>query len=154
MLIQYLPCRRTKNLITNRSDLIRQRRETAIKTKLQKDAINKVMEQVRTDAGKANRIIKMVMSGQGTIAQLTSASPSPTRGRSNSEKRTKSKSPTTSQFGHTAPANPNRHSQSAGAADFQRMAADGGSGGHFRKTDPQPAPQAYISPYETAPGAL
>ena len=145
--------RRTKHLITNRNDLIRQRRETAIKTKLQKDAINKVMEQVRTDAGKANRIIKMVMSGQGTIGQLTSASPSPTRGRSSSEKRTnKSKSPT---HGHTAPANPNRHSQSAGASDFQRMAADGGGGGHFYKTvDSQPAPQAYISPYETAPGAL
>jgi hypothetical protein len=133
-------------------DLIKQRREAAAKTKLQKDAIAKVMEQVRTDASKANKIIKMVMSGKGTIAELTSASPSPTRARSSSSGRRHGGSPggNSMQMSHSGGAmsfkHDDRHSQSAGA-NFA------GSSTSFMK-ETNPAPQAYVSPYATVSGSV
>lgn len=145
----YLLYRRTKTLITNRLDLIKQRREAAAKTKLQKDAIAKVMDQVRTDASKANKIIKMVLSGKGTIAELTSVSPSPTRARSNSSGRRGSPGTNSMQMSHSGGGgmsfkHDDRHSQSAGAT----MGTTSNS--FMRETNP--APQAYVSPYATVSG--
>jgi hypothetical protein len=137
-------------------DLIKQRREAAAKTKLQKDAIAKVMEQVRTDASKANKIIKMVLSGKGTIADLTSvnSSPSPTRARSTSSGRRHGGSPesgtsmhrTSGQSGGMSFKHDDRHSHSAGA-NFA------GTSTSFMK-ETNPAPQAYVSPYATVSGSV
>jgi hypothetical protein len=134
-------------------DLIKQRREAAAKTKLQKDAIAKVMEQVRTDASKANKIIKMVMSGKGTISELTSVnlSPSPTRARSSSSGRRHGGSPggDSMQMSHSGGMSfkhDDRHSHSAGA-NFA------GSSTSFMK-ETNPAPQAYVSPYATVSGSV
>lgn len=135
---------RTTTLIATRRDLIKQRRETAIKTKLQKDQINKVMEQVRTDAAKANKIIKMVMSGQGTIssltANLTSESPEPRKSRSPSRAQTSTSLLDTKNT---------RHSKSANAAGFER--SGGPTVSYSGKREEGPGPQAYVSPYVSAP---
>ena len=133
---------RTSNLIRTRKDLIRQRRETGIKTRLQKDQINKVMEQVRTDAGKANKIIKLVMSGQGTISSLTTSlikSPSPHK---TSPKQSQS---STSVLSNGAL----RHSKSANAAGFER--SGGPTFTYQNDTQNSIGPQAYVSPYASAP---
>jgi hypothetical protein len=133
---------RTKNMVATRKDLIKQRRETAIKTRLQKDQINKVMEQVRTDAAKANKIIKMVMSGQGTISSLTADM---TNGSSDSPKKGSSgRAKTASTLLNSKDS---RQSKSATASGFERSggptySAASGDGGDA---------QAYVSPYVAAP---
>ena len=47
------------------------RRQAAQKTKLQKEKIASVMEEVRTNATKAQKLITQAMSGSVTLASLT-----------------------------------------------------------------------------------
>ena len=51
--------------------LIDDRRKASASTKLQKDAIAKVMEEVRSNASKANKIITQALTGKISIASLT-----------------------------------------------------------------------------------
>ncbi len=104
------------------------------------------MEQVRTDASKANKIIKLVMSGKGSISSLTSnmMSPSPPRQRSASPHRNESAT-------SSALLKDNRQSKSASAADFEKM---GGPQTMYRHNEASTGPQPYISPYETNPAAV
>ena len=101
------------------------------------------MEQVRTDAAKANKIIKMVMSGQGTISSLTSnltnQSPSP-------KKVSPARARTSDSLLNTKGS---RHSKSANAAGFER--SGGPTLSYSVKDDEGPGPQAYVSPYTAAP---
>lgn len=68
-------------MLEQRQQLVDERRKAAIATKLQKENIAKMMEEVRTNASKANKIIGKAMSGQMSLESLLSNS-SP--GRSNS----------------------------------------------------------------------
>ena len=129
---------RTKTLISTRRDLIKQRRETAINTKRQKDEINKVMEQVRTDAAKANKIIKTVMSGNGSISSLTAKLTSPPKSKKNSSFDKKAKTSDSLL----------RVSKSANAVGSERS---GGPTVNYSTKDEGPGPQAYVSPYTAAP---
>jgi hypothetical protein len=69
-LVLYLP-RRTDTMLNMKSKLIDDRRKAAASTKLQKDAIAKVMEEVRSNASKANKIITQALSGKISLATLT-----------------------------------------------------------------------------------
>ncbi len=53
--------------------MIKQRRETSIKTKKQKDDLNRLMEEVRTDASKANKIITMAMKGNMSLKSIVTS---------------------------------------------------------------------------------
>mmetsp|Transcript_31455 Transcript_31455/g.45274 ORF Transcript_31455/g.45274 Transcript_31455/m.45274 type:complete len:324 (-) Transcript_31455:212-1183(-) len=68
---------RIKSMIEQRRALIKERREAARATKLQKEAIAKVMEEVRTNASKANKIITQALSGKITLESLTAPPTSP-----------------------------------------------------------------------------
>lgn len=59
-------------MINQRSALIQERRKAAIATKLKKESIAKVMEEVRTNASKANKIIAQALTGKITLESLTS----------------------------------------------------------------------------------
>jgi hypothetical protein len=63
---------RTNQLLDARQQLIKQRRETSIRTKKQKDDLNRLMESVRTDASKANKIINMAMKGNLSLKSIIS----------------------------------------------------------------------------------
>lgn len=76
---------RTTAMIEQRRALIADRKKAAAKTKLQKETISKVMEEVRTNASKANKIITQALSGKISLESLTG----PTSGK---KKRTKSAS--------------------------------------------------------------
>jgi len=59
-------------MLDMKSKLIEDRRRAAAATKQQKDAIAKVMEEVRSNASKANKIITQALTGKITLASLTS----------------------------------------------------------------------------------
>lgn len=59
-------------MLTQKQALIKQRKETSIKSKLQRDNINKLMEEVRTDASKANKIMALALKGKVSMDSLTS----------------------------------------------------------------------------------
>ncbi len=64
---------RTSQLLEARQSLIKQRRETSIQTKKQKDDLNRLMEEVRTDASKANKIITMAMKGNMSLKSIVTS---------------------------------------------------------------------------------
>lgn len=131
---------RTKAMLDQKEELIARRRETAIKTKRQKEEINNLMEGVRTDANKANKIITMALSGKVDLAEL--ASPNKTKKK---KKRSKSSngrpSQTTSKLlGQSA-------TQSFSAGEQQSGSMDGFKR-HDEMDDDQASPSRYVSPYE------
>ena len=75
--------RRTKALLAQKDALIDERRKTAAATRIQKESIAKVMDEIRSNANKAQKLITQALSGKVTLASLTSASnsPSPNRAR-------------------------------------------------------------------------
>ena len=85
-------------MLAQKAALIDERRKTSAATRIQKESIAKVMEEIRSNANKAQKLITQALSGKVTLASLTSAtsSPSPTRtrpkstGKLNSSKTTKS----------------------------------------------------------------
>jgi len=62
---------RVTKMLTMQQQLVKDRRDAARKTKLQKEKIASVMEEVRTNATKAQKLITMAMSGSVTLASLT-----------------------------------------------------------------------------------
>ncbi len=64
---------RVSKMLEMKSSLIADRRKAAAATKLQKEKIAAVMEEVKTNATKAQKLITMAMSGSVTLASLTGA---------------------------------------------------------------------------------
>jgi hypothetical protein len=58
-------------MLQQKESLKIERRKAAIATKLQKEQIAKVMEEVRTNASKANKIISMALTGKVSLEALT-----------------------------------------------------------------------------------
>ena len=76
--------RRTDAMMSMKMKLIEDRRTTAASTKLQKEAISKVMESVRSDASKAQKIISKALTGKISLASLTGGDSKKTTKRSKS----------------------------------------------------------------------
>ena len=118
--------------------LIDDRRKAAASTKLQKDAISKVMEEVRSNASKANKIITQALTGKISLATLTGDSGSPGKKKN---KKSRSKSAT-----RLAPIEaPLRPSHSAGelqADDALQNRLKGVQGAQETLVRP------YVSPYD------
>lgn len=136
---------RTKAMVEQRQALIAQRRETSIKTKKQKEDINNLMEGVRTDASKANKIITMALSGKVDLAEL--ASPKKANKKKKRSKSSNGRTQTTSKL--LGP----QGTQSTSAGDMnQQSGSMDGFKPHDDFDDGQPNPSRYISPYETGSG--
>jgi hypothetical protein len=138
---------RTKSMVEQRKQLIAQRRETSIKTKKQKEDINTLMDGVRTDASKANKIITMALSGKVDLAELAS----PKKGKKK-KKRSKSSQGRNGQTTSKLLGPQGTQSFSAGDMNQQSGSMDGFKP-HDDFDDGQPNPSRYISPYETGSGA-
>lgn len=134
---------RTKSMVEQRQQLIAQRRETSIKTKKQKEDINTLMDGVRTDANKANKIISMALSGKVDLAEL--ASPGKNKKK---KKRSKSSNGRPGQGSSKLLGASGTQSFSAGDMNQQSGSMDGFKQ-HDSMDDGQPNPSRYISPYET-----
>ena len=134
---------RTKSMVEQRQQLIAQRRETSIKTKKQKEDINTLMDGVRTDANKANKIITMALSGKVDLAELAS----PSKGKKK-KKRSKSSNGRPGQGSSKLLGASGTQSFSAGDMHQQSGSMDGFKP-HDDMDDGQPNPSRYISPYET-----
>jgi hypothetical protein len=125
-------------MMEQRQSLIEERRKASIATKLQKESIAKMMEEVRTNASKANKIIKKAMSGKISLdTLLSSPSKSPSRSRS-AEKCSIRKN---KQDSHGGSGVHDRTSSSAPSSES--MVNDLKYSVPFNKTTPEP----YISPY-------
>lgn len=123
---------RTSAMLTQRELLIKQRKETSIKSKLQRDNINKLMEEVRTDASKANKVMALALKGKVSMDSLTSAVSSP----GSAHKKPKSRD-----------GNRLKNNRSAGDAMFPKDMA--GNTKYSNLDDGLENPKPYISPYET-----
>lgn len=124
---------RVTKMLTMKDSLIKDRREASRKTKLQKEKIASVMEEVRTNATKAQKLITQAMSGSVTLASLTES-----KGKKTKKKKNTMGKSTAELFGVG-----DRQSHSAG--DF------GASGGMDPKSYAEPNDgdsKPYISPYD------
>jgi hypothetical protein len=139
--------------------LIKQRRETSIKTKKQKDDLNRLMESVRTDASKANKIINMAMKGNLSLKSIMSSTiSSPERSSTGSRTLKKKKNHRSTTGGSSGDERGTTRSagdayQHSGNQQQQQM---GGGLGDSMKFDLQESshenPLPYISPYELNSG--
>jgi hypothetical protein len=153
--------RRIERLLTARQQMIKQRKETAIQTKMEKDRINKLMEEVRTDASKANKIITMAMQGKVSLNSIGSGALTP----ASTTKKKKSKS----QTDRSASFDGMRRPKSEAGNDRSHSASDMNSSqnrqNNNRNANNSTAPQQhtrfelddglanplpYISPYDTS----
>jgi len=123
--------------------LILERRKTASQTRLQKESIGKVMEEIRSNANKAQKLITQALSGKVTLASLqNSATKKGKRPKSSSGRMNKSK--TTGELlnlNNTAPA----RGGSAGNGDSSEL-----NNVVVKKqygTNNDEHVQAYVSPY-------
>jgi len=64
-------------MLEQRKNLIFERKRASIQTKRQKESIAKVMDEVRTNASKANKVISQAMTGKITLESLTSPGKKP-----------------------------------------------------------------------------
>jgi hypothetical protein len=71
-------------MLDQRQSLIEERRKSAIMTRLQKEAIAKMMEEVRTNASKASKIINQAVSGKFSLDTILQKSRSPSASKSRS----------------------------------------------------------------------
>jgi CobQ-like glutamine amidotransferase family enzyme len=131
-------------MLEQRQALIEERRKAAIATRLQKESIAKMMEEVRTNASKANKIIGQALTGNMNVDALLrsgSAATSPSRkGIKNRSGETEFESRTVG-LGRT--------SKSAGnelLPDKAKHEASKTGGILYSKPQDQPA-QPFISPY-------
>jgi len=134
---------RIRNMVDQRRHLAYERRKAAQQTKLQKEQITKVMEEVRTNATKANKIITQALSGKITLESLTSSSSSSLK-RSKSAK--KDRAIPAEQVGL------GRQSKSAGNIDLEFENEMQNSPDKKLYSEPfiptNSLPQPYKSPYE------
>ena len=152
----WLLFRRIKDMLNQRKSLIEERKRAAAKTKMQKETISKVMDEVRTNASMANKIITQALTGKITLESLTS--PGKLKGTAGRSKTATGKGRKTSNGKNNRTVDPNRmglgrESKSAGQdAEFENHMENPEN----RKTYSLPtlpsenAPQPYKSPYESA----
>lgn len=141
---------RTKALLQQKQALIMERRKTASQTRLQKESIGKVMEEIRSNANKAQKLITQALSGKVTLASLQNAStkkdkrPQSSSGRMNKSKTTAS----LLNLNNTAP--------SGGRSNSAGNLGNGGDSAElnnivvkkqYGKTEDGMHVQAYVSPY-------
>lgn len=62
---------RVEKMLQQKQSLIQDRRDAARKTKMQKEQIAKVMEELKSSATKANKIISLAMTGKVSLSDLT-----------------------------------------------------------------------------------
>jgi hypothetical protein len=141
-----------------RQQLIKQRRETSIRTKKQKDDLNRLMESVRTDASKANKIINMAMKGNLSLKSIIST----TGGERSSTGSRKKKSGMNSRSMGSSTSSAERGTTRSAGDDYQQSGFSHGNqtggGGYddsmkyeLQKNGLQ-SPLPYISPYELNSG--
>lgn len=144
-------------MLNQRKSLIQERKRAAAKTKLQKETIAKVMDEVRTNASMANKIITQALTGKITLESLTS--PGKIKAAAGGGGRSKTAGnkagKTTRRFSNDQEVDANRlalgrETRSAGIdAEFENRMEDPSN----RKTyslpalAPNSAPQPYKSPY-------
>lgn len=149
--------KRTKALLTQKQSLIDERRKTASQTRLQKENIGKVMDEIRSNANKAQKLITQALSGKVTLASLQgTSSPGPKRPKSG----TMNKSKTTASLLNMSNTNgPNTRNSMGGGMNGRSSSAPDGVGTNdgdesafppntkfaFGK-EPEKA-SAYVSPY-------
>lgn len=129
-------------MLQQRQSLIEERRKASIATKLQKESIAKMMEEVRTNASKANKIINKAMSGKISLTELLQkSSPSPARSRSSEKTSVQRKEPTF----ESGVVGLGRQTKSAG--DQPEFGATNSSEFLYSKPLHESTPQAFVSPY-------
>jgi len=137
---------RIKSMLDQKKSLIQERRKAAIATKLKKESIAKVMEEVRTNASMANKIITQALTGKITLDSLTSSSTMEKRSKSADKLRRKVHKTDSSAIGL------GRNVRSAGGE------YEGGNGESDGEHNPayysgvKDSPnKLYVSPYDAVP---
>jgi predicted HNH restriction endonuclease len=126
-------------MIQSRTDLIKQRRETSMKTKKQKDDLNKLMEEVRTDASKANKIINLALKGAVSLKSVMSiGGERSSTGKPKKKKKGEKSNKEDKNRGH------------AHTAGEVQTSSNMGDSMKFDLDDGQANPKPYVSPYETS----
>lgn len=122
-------------MFEQRFSLIEARRQAAAKAKLQKEAITRVMEDVRSSAAKANKVVNLVKSGGVSLEELVGSNSMLSPGK---VRKKKDKIKTSMEL-----LGMNRGSQSAGA----QAEVEGYDAGFAFQNEEEP--RRYVSPYET-----
>lgn len=139
---------RIKKMVEQKRALLFERRKAAIATKLKKESIAKVMEEVRTNASMANKIITQALTGKITLDSLASTTGSHTS--NGNKKRSKSADRLRKKMNRT-------EGDALGLGRNVRSA-----GGEYESSDEQPnlakysgvgdsPAKPYISPYDSVP---
>ena len=135
------PCmfeyRRTMTMLEQRKALVEQRKRTAAEARLQKEAMVRAMESLRTDGAKADKVIKKALSGKVSLSAIVQPE------RSQSAKTRKKKSKSTSEL-----LGVKRQSASAGDPDAESSMDMHMHLASIRAAEKHPAPLPYVSPYE------
>lgn len=136
---------RVKSMLTQREELVAERRRAAAETKRQKEAITKVMDEVRTNATKASKLISAALSGKLSFADLTKTSTSSPVSRTKSASRDRKTKTSSDLLGldresKSAGNNGDEYNNDVKASDHEyfNTAADGA-------TPSKP----YVSPYDS-----
>lgn len=122
-------------MFEQRFSLIEARRQAAAKAKLQKEAITRVMEDVRSSAAKANKVVNLVKSGGVSLEELVGSSSMLSPGK---VRKKKDKTKISMEL-----MGMNRGSQSAGA----QAEVEGYDAGFAFQNEEEP--RRYVSPYES-----
>ena len=129
-------------MLEQRQALIEERRKASIATKLQKESIAKVMEEVRTNASKASKIISKAMTGQISLESLTSTGGSNrSKSAGKTRKRSKEREVSSDSMGL-------ERSQSAGNPSNNGNIQSNNEVHIKYSSLSNTAPQPYVSPYE------
>jgi hypothetical protein len=133
---------RVKSMLDQRQHLVAERRKAANATRLQKEQIAKVMEEIRANATKANKLITASLSGKVSLDSLLGTGSDNSKSRSRSAEKKKKAKSTGELLGI---ANRNGGSHSADAVDqTSRMM--------YSQKDADSAARPYVSPYDLPAG--
>ena len=129
-------------MLEQRQSLIDERRKASIATKLQKESIAKVMEEVRTNASKASKIISKAMSGKISLDSLVdTGSRSVSAGKTRKRSKDRGDSSDSLRLERSQSAgNPSNNNGTLNSSTEVSVKYSG-----FSNTAPAP----YVSPYET-----
>ena len=124
-------------MFEQRFSLIEARRQAAARAKLQKEAITRVMEEVRSNAAKATKVVNLVKSGGVSLEELVGPNSILSPGKVR-KKKNRARSSSSESLGM------NRGSQSAGSPTEPNTMIDieFGSG-------KDEEPRLYVSPYDS-----
>lgn len=140
--------RRINNLIETRKTLVEQRKVQSLRAKLEKDKINKIMEEVRSDATKANKIINMALQGKVSLNAISTASPQ--RSISSDGKKKKSSSSKTVGSSNSSGHDNSNDIGGGGRSHSAPGQKDSHQPARFKMDDGLQNPLPYISPYDTS----